>query len=223
MITNFNEFRKINENEVPRGPLTHSMGSTEPSNPNAYSQDEIEKITTMISGARYFPTNVKNPEPSTVTFSTEDGSTVYTLVKHSNGYTLDMDGHTYEYKTLEEFESATADNGDNDLDPAGGYGLHSHESRKVNESTNQTMITKINDFKNKMINEGALKRHWEEILSAVEGGTELSYLSNTDIHKSVPVAYYNNVVTFANGVNILDTNVETSVNKLKITEKAKAR
>lgn len=81
---------------------------------------------------------------------------------------------------------------------------------------NETMITKIEDFKNKIIKEGAVKRHWEEILSAIESGTELSYLSGTEIRTSIPTEYYNNVVTFINGVNILDMNVQTSVNPLKI-------
>lgn len=81
---------------------------------------------------------------------------------------------------------------------------------------NETMITKFEDFKNKIIKEGAVKRHWEEILSAIESGTELSYLSGTEIRTSIPTEYYNNVVTFINGVNILDMNVQTSVNPLKI-------
>ncbi len=65
-----------------------------------------------------------------------------------------------------------------------------------------------------LIIEGAVKRHWEEIMSAIEAGTELEYKSGENFGKAIPVKYENNVVSFNNGIHVIDMYVKTAVNNI---------
>lgn len=66
----------------------------------------------------------------------------------------------------------------------------------------------------KIVNEGAVKRHWEEIMSAIEAGTELEYKSGENFGRAIPIEYRDNIVSFHNGIHVIDMYVKTSVNNL---------
>jgi len=74
------------------------------------------------------------------------------------------------------------------------------------------MITTINEFRK--IQEGGFKRHWEEIIAAIHAGLPLKYKSGENVGEAIPVEYKNNVVSFDNGIHVIDEYVYTNANPI---------
>jgi len=131
---------------------------------------------------------------------------------------------------------------DNDLDPAGGRGFHTHEGKsdfsrqllnitmtlqklmkqsegnsavviELNNTIKQVAKLNLTIFKN-LVKEGAVKRHWEEINNAIQAKLPLKYKSGENFGEAVPTLYTNNVVTFDNGINVIDMYIQTEVNNI---------
>jgi hypothetical protein len=168
MITNFNQFRKIFENNlddaangklsgkefnnmIPKGevnnpPQDHS------STANQFTQDELDRLREMIKGLKYFPNKLYFTKGNVIHFGTE-GTNWYEFEKTSDGYELSqLSPETKMYEPYQKFASLDnfaefVDENEDFIDPAGGSGLASHESRKINESNEHILDLILNDLK----------------------------------------------------------------------------
>lgn len=84
---------------------------------------------------------------------------------------------------------------------------------ELNSAIKQIEKLNVTIFKN-LVNEGAVKRHWEEINNAIQAKLPLKYKSGENFGEAVPTLYTNNVVTFDNGINVIDMYIQTEVNKI---------
>lgn len=247
MITTINEFRKLNENN----------------NSNVFSEEEKNHLLAYCKSNAKLGGSPQFIKPNVYHFISKEefGTMDWYLIKKNDKFALFMEELVSTSKpivvvnNLSEFERYFElyenEDDDDDLDPAGGRGLHSHESRKTNEKKSKSSVIKkliaagysqdtAEDFADEYqqggvklpkkakdiidgktsdkTNEGALKRHWEEITDAIAAHLPLKYKSGETFGEAIPIEYKNNVVTFDNGINVIDMYVNTTINNINETK-----
>lgn len=240
MITTINEFRKFYENNYPEGDFIKYNYNDTP-DVEEYMNQAASAMGEMTDSLYWFETQELEELAGIVkditgdesydfdkveAYSTKQGTVKIYITSDTGAYFIicntNMNGkkivddqivdiyqNDYSEVTPEDSNDfkgyGNGENGEDDVDPAGGTGLASHESKYP---------SKLHWSKKNKINEGAYKRHWEEIMNAIEAKLPLEYISGENHGTAIPVEYKDNIVSFNNGIHVIDSSVKTSINKL---------